>query len=86
MKGNEYIGFQPENAYWSLDSRYIFFNWNPDKNPGNSLYAFSLESKKTAKVTKEFLLKNFEFDKKQKGFAKKLCFTVHLDCENEFDF
>ncbi len=69
MKGNEYIGFQPENAYWSLDSRYIFFNWNPDKNPGNSLYAFSLESKKTAKVTKEFLLKNFEFDKKQKGFS-----------------
>lgn len=38
MKGNEFIGHQPENPRWSWDSKTLFFDWNPTNNPGNSIY------------------------------------------------
>jgi len=35
MKGNEFIGFQPENIRWSIDGKTILFDWNPNNEPGN---------------------------------------------------
>lgn len=38
MKGNEFIGNQPENPRWSHDGSVVLFDWNPDNEPGNSTY------------------------------------------------
>ena len=38
MKGNEFIGHQPENHQWSNDGSTVYFNWNPKNEPGNSTY------------------------------------------------
>src|SRR5690349_2267764 len=34
----KWIGTAPSNPSWSEDSKTIYFNWNPDVNPGDSLY------------------------------------------------
>ena len=38
MKGNDFIGWQPENPRWSLDGQKVFFEWNPNKEWGASTY------------------------------------------------
>ena len=45
MKGNEFIGHQPEYIRWSLDGKSIYFEWNPANEPGNSTYEFLVNSK-----------------------------------------
>ncbi|MBI1836330.1 MAG: S9 family peptidase [Flavobacteriia bacterium] len=67
MKGNEFVGFQPENIRWSVDSKFILFDWNPEKNPGNSTYIYSLETKKYQKATLELLNLLVENDPLQFG-------------------
>ena len=42
MKGNEYIGHQPENFQWNLNSDQIYFDWNKENNPLPSTYVFKL--------------------------------------------
>ncbi len=44
------IGTSPSNVYWAEDSKTIYFDWNPDANPGDSLYQYSLTEKKISKV------------------------------------
>lgn len=34
----KWIGTAPSNPFWSEDGKTIYFNWNPDVNPGDSLY------------------------------------------------
>ena len=38
MKGNSFIGVQPENERWSLDGQKVYFDWNPTNELGNSTY------------------------------------------------
>lgn len=38
MKGEAFVGYQPENLRWSLDGQSIYFEWNPKKELGNSTY------------------------------------------------
>lgn len=38
MKGDEFIGNQPENHHWSIDGSTIYFDWNPNNEIGNSTY------------------------------------------------
>jgi len=38
MKGDAFIGPQPENPRWSLDGQKIYFEWNPKSEPGSSTY------------------------------------------------
>ncbi|MBE9464046.1 prolyl oligopeptidase family serine peptidase [Dyadobacter subterraneus] len=45
-----WLGTSPSDIFWSSDSKTIYFNWNPDKNMGDSLYSYSLTDKKIAKV------------------------------------
>jgi dipeptidyl aminopeptidase/acylaminoacyl peptidase len=33
-----WIGTSPSNVYWSEDGERIYFNWNPETNPSDSLY------------------------------------------------
>jgi dipeptidyl aminopeptidase/acylaminoacyl peptidase len=43
MKGNEFIGHQPENFQWNINSDQIYFDWNKDNNPFPSTYVFSFK-------------------------------------------
>lgn len=50
MKGEEFVGFSPENIRWALDNESVTFWWNPEKEPGRSLYAYQIKQKQTVKV------------------------------------
>lgn len=51
MQGDEWIGHQPRNIHWSEDSRTIYFQWNPDNNPSDSLYSYVPKTDRTEKVS-----------------------------------
>ncbi|MCL6461655.1 MAG: S9 family peptidase [Flavobacterium micromati] len=38
MKGNSFIGEQPENERWSLDGQKVYFDWNPNNDLVSSTY------------------------------------------------
>lgn len=50
MMGEEWTGFAPENERWSEDGKYVFFEWNPDKELSKSLYRYSINSQETGKL------------------------------------
>jgi dipeptidyl aminopeptidase/acylaminoacyl peptidase len=47
----KWIGTSPTDITWSDDSKAIYFNWNPDKDPSDSLYSYAIPSKKISKVS-----------------------------------
>lgn len=42
MRDPKWMGVAPTNLNWSNDGKTLYFNWNPDKNPGDSLYSITL--------------------------------------------
>jgi dipeptidyl aminopeptidase/acylaminoacyl peptidase len=42
MRDPKWIGSSPSSPYWSADGKYLFFNWNPDGAPSDSLYYVTL--------------------------------------------
>jgi dipeptidyl aminopeptidase/acylaminoacyl peptidase len=51
MRDPKWIGVSPSNAFWSEDSKQLYFNWNPEKNTGDSLYAITLSARTPQKVS-----------------------------------
>src|SRR5690349_17507365 len=51
MRDPKWIGVSPSNVYWSEDSKQLYFNWNPQRNPGDSLYVITLASRVPQQVT-----------------------------------
>jgi len=51
MRDPKWIGVAPSNVSWSEESKYVYFNWNPDKNVGDSLFMISLTNRTPQKVT-----------------------------------
>ena len=43
MQDTKWMGTSPSGLYWSRDGKYLFFGWNPDKAPGDSLYYITRE-------------------------------------------
>jgi len=41
MRDPKWIGSSPSNVSWSYDSKYVYFNWNPEKAIADSLYYIS---------------------------------------------
>jgi dipeptidyl aminopeptidase/acylaminoacyl peptidase len=50
MRDPKWIGVSPSNVFWSDDSKQVYFNWNPDKSAGDSLYTVSIATKTPQKV------------------------------------
>jgi len=50
MRDPVWIGTAPSGISWSLDSKSVYFNWNPDKNPADSLYSISISNHTPRKV------------------------------------
>jgi dipeptidyl aminopeptidase/acylaminoacyl peptidase len=52
MRDPKWIGTAPSNIRWSHDNKTIYFNWNPEKNQGDSLYKITLQNRTPQKVSK----------------------------------
>ncbi len=46
-----WVGTSPSNPFWSENGETLYFNWNPEANPADSLYKITLQDKKPIKVT-----------------------------------
>ena len=44
MQGPKFVGTSPSQVYWGEHGEYLYFNWNPDQNFGDSLYRISLSN------------------------------------------
>ena len=56
MKGEDFVGYSPTNIQWSDDSKTIYFDWNPNKQPLRSKYKISVNNpNKPEKVSIEEL-------------------------------
>ena len=51
MRDPKWIGVAPSNIFWAEDGKQLYFNWNPDKNPGDSLYTISTSNRIPQKVS-----------------------------------
>ena len=51
MRDPKWIGVAPGNPFWSEDGKQLYFNWNPDKHVGDSLYFITPTSRIPQKVS-----------------------------------
>lgn len=51
MQDPLWIGNSPNNPYWSEDSKWIYFRWNPENADADSLYKIALGTTKAEKVS-----------------------------------
>ena len=88
MQDPKWIGTSPSNVFWSEDSKTVYFNWNPEKNLGDSLYKYSFKSKKIEKVSfveNEGLVSAGDYSKdgKTKVYSKDGdLFLIFLETQN----
>jgi dipeptidyl aminopeptidase/acylaminoacyl peptidase len=68
MKGDEFIGHQPDNHRWSIDGQTVLFDWNPNNEIDNSAYYWNKSSKAPQKVTPSNPIYDVDFIAAQKDF------------------
>lgn len=68
MKGNEFIGHQPDNHRWSIDGQTVLFDWNPNNEIDNSTYFWNKSSKSPQKVTTSNPIYDLDFMATQKDY------------------
>jgi len=51
MRDPKWIGTSPSNVYWSADGNSLYFNWNPDKSPSDSVYFITLTNHSPVKAS-----------------------------------
>ncbi|MFT5861243.1 MAG: dipeptidyl aminopeptidase/acylaminoacyl peptidase [Flavobacteriaceae bacterium] len=61
MKGNSFIGNQPENIRWSLNGKHILFDWNPHDQPGNSTFSYSLKARAIDSLHADYFLTSTDY-------------------------
>lgn len=68
MKGDEFIGHQPDNHRWSIDGQTVLFDWNPNNEIDNSTYYWNKSSKSPQKVSSPNPIYDVDFIAAQKDF------------------
>lgn len=58
MRDPKWMGTSPSNVFWSNDSKTVYFNWNPQKNNSDSLYAFSMNATAPEKANNNIIDRN----------------------------
>ena len=61
MRDPKWMGTSPSNAFWSNDSKTVYFNWNPQKQISDSLYAFAINATAPEKANSNIIEKNNAF-------------------------
>lgn len=51
MKGENFVGYLPENPRWTEDGKSILFSWKPDQDTLRSTYKVEMDSKKISKLS-----------------------------------
>lgn len=51
MRDPKWIGTSPSNIYWSADGNSLYFNWNPDNSPSDSVYFITLTNHNPVKAS-----------------------------------
>src|ERR1700693_553070 len=51
MRDPKWIGTSPSNVKWSDDGQHLYFNWNPDHAPADSVYSISLKDHTPVKLS-----------------------------------
>lgn len=51
MRDPKWMGVSPSDLRWSENSQTLYFDWNPDRNPGDSLYFISIGDRTPQKVS-----------------------------------
>lgn len=51
MRDPKWMGASPSDPLWSADGKTLYFNWNPDKAPADSLYYITSENNIPQKAT-----------------------------------
>ncbi|HSI78385.1 MAG TPA: prolyl oligopeptidase family serine peptidase, partial [Lunatimonas sp.] len=83
MQDTKWMGTFPSQVRWDEHSGYIYFNYNKDKDPEDSLYRIAIKSKNLEKVSwsDERDLPSFSgvynVDKSRKAFVKDNVLTVY---------
>jgi dipeptidyl aminopeptidase/acylaminoacyl peptidase len=53
MRDPKWIGTSPDNVFWGADNQTVYFSWNPDKNPTDSLYYAGIKNNTPRKTAAE---------------------------------
>ena len=53
MQDPAWIGHSPSELHWSEDGAWLYFMWNPEQHPGDSLYKVAASGSKPQKVSPE---------------------------------
>lgn len=53
MKGEDFVGYLPEDLSWSEDGKSVYFTWNPDRQILRNLYKVDIKGLKPELVTSE---------------------------------
>ncbi|HSC38350.1 MAG TPA: hypothetical protein VLD19_10775, partial [Chitinophagaceae bacterium] len=74
MRDPKWIGSSPSGLSWSYDSKYLYFNWNPDKAYSDSLYFITrndLHPQKTTWSQRQSLheARNMVYNNSHTGFV-----------------
>lgn len=72
MRDPKWIGVSPSNIFWSEDSKQIYFQWNPEKNPGDSLYSISITNSSPVKVSSSIRKQLTSFGPYNRSRSKKV--------------
>jgi dipeptidyl aminopeptidase/acylaminoacyl peptidase len=51
MRDPKWIGTSPSNPFWNADGTKLFFDWNPENAPSDSLYYISMGNKNPVKAS-----------------------------------
>ena len=67
MQDPEWMGTFPENVHWGIHGEYIYFDYNPEKNPADSLYSINIKQaenihKVTVREEQDLIPRNGSFN------------------------
>lgn len=60
MQDTKWMGTFPTNVQWDLNSKHVFFDYNPEKHPSDSLYVVDIKKPNLIKKATENLTKTAE--------------------------
>ena len=68
MMGPDFVGYLPENPYWSYDGTKIYFDYRAESDRGTSLHQFDLKSKTIQKLDSIARVQTIAYDLSQDAY------------------
>ena len=68
MKGSDFVGYLPENPYWSYDGTKIYFDYRAENDRGNTLHEFNLKTKTIQKLDSIARVQTIAYDLSQDAY------------------